>query len=57
MVVKRLSLAVQFASKCVKFELVTSNPDTAAGFTQKLTKAITANKQTNQVDEHIKSAS
>ena len=57
MVVKTVSLALQFAGKCVKFELVTSNPDTAAGFTQKLTKAITANKQTNHVDKHIKSAS
>lgn len=48
MVVKTVSLAVQFAGKCVKFELVTSNPDTAARFTQKLTKAITA-KQTNKI--------
>ena len=56
MVVKKVSLAVQFPGKCVKFELVTSNPDTAAGFTQKLTKAITANKP-DQVDEQIKSAS
>ena len=48
MVVKSVSLAVQFVGKCVKFELVTSNPNTAAGFTQKLTKAITA-KQTKKI--------
>ena len=38
-----MSLAVQFTGKCVKLELVACNPDTAAGFTQKLTKAVTAN--------------
>ena len=46
---QKMSLAVQFAGKCVKLELVACNPDTAAGFTQKLTKAITANNNTKKL--------
>ena len=46
---QKMSLAVQFAGKCVKLELVACNPNTAAGFTQKLTKAITANNNTKKL--------
>ena len=52
---QKMSLAVQFAGKCVKLELVACNPDTAAGFTQKLTKAITANNNTKNIAKDTKS--
>ena len=46
---QKMSLAVQFAGKCVKLELVACNSDTAAGFTQKLMKAITAINNTKKI--------